>query len=79
MSLEAGIFGSLRFFLSALIALISRIESKLFMELQGIGFESCRADSKSDFMSELRSLLSSTMSIISAISTQMIEYIRIAK
>ena len=67
MSFEAGIFGSLRFFLSALIALMSRIESKLFMELQGIGFESCREDSKLVFMSELRSLLSSEMPIKSAI------------
>ena len=67
MSFEAGIFGSLRFFLSALIALMSRIESKLFIELQGIGFESCRADSKFEFMSELRSLLSPTTSIKSEI------------
>ena len=67
MSFEAGIFGSLRFFLSALIALMSRTESKLFNELQGIGFESCRADSKFDFMSELRSSLSFAMPIKSAI------------
>ena len=67
MSFEAGIFGSLRFFLSALIALMSRIESKLFMELQGIGFESCREDSIFDFMSELRSSLLPTLSTKSAI------------